>query len=295
LPLATGGGAAADKSDSFARWGAFVNGDVEIGRQSTTDAQTGFKITTKGVTVGADYRFHNNNVLGAAVTFPKADTDFDAGLGDQSAKGYGFSVFGTYVPTANAYIDGILNLGHNKYDGQRTQLVGGFATSHTSGNQLGLAVSAGYAFNRGPLTLTPYGRVEYIDTKVNGFDESGNSDEALTLSEQRTQATTLTVGGQASYALSTTWGVLIPNARIELQHVVDRNIKDVTATIAGNPTTLPATIPTTLGEDRTYGTYGLGLSAIFPRGASGFFNYEQSFSKDNFSDRHYTLGLRIEF
>jgi outer membrane lipase/esterase len=290
----TGGGAAADKPDSFPRWGAFVNGNVEIGRQSTTDAQAGFKTTTKGVTVGADYRFPNNNVLGAAVAFSKADTDLADGRGNQTAKGYGFSVFGSYVPIKNAYIDGILNLGHNKYDSQRNQILGGLATSHTNGNQLGLAVSAGYEFNRGPLALTPFARVEYIDAKVRGFEESGNSKEALSISEQRIKATTLTIGGQASYALSTKWGVLMPNARIELQHVADRNIRDVTAFIPGDPTILPGTIPI-LGQDRTFGTYALGLSAVFPRGVSGFFNYEQLFGKDNFSDRHYTLGVRIEF
>jgi outer membrane autotransporter protein len=290
----TGGGAAADKPDSFASWGAFVIGNVEIGRQSTTDEAAGFKITTKGVTVGTDYRFRNNNVLGAGVTFPKADTDFDAGLGKQTTKGYGFSVFGTYVPTANAYIDAILNAGHNTYDGQRTQVVGGFATSHTSGDQLGLAVGAGYAFNRGPLALTPYGRVEYIDVKVNGFDESGDSREALTIGEQRTKATTLTAGGQVSYALSTNWGVLLPNARIELQHIANRNIKNGTAVLTTNPAFFPGNL-SILGEDRTFGTYALGLSAVFPRGVSAFFNYEQLFAKENFSDRHYTLELRMEF
>jgi outer membrane lipase/esterase len=290
----TGGGAAADKPDSFTRWGAFINGNIEIGRRSTTDEQLGFKTTTKGVTVGADYRFPNNNVLGGAVAFPKADTDLDNGRGNQTAKGYGFSVFGSYVPIKNAYIDGILNVGHNKYDSERMQILGGFATSHTNGNQLGLAVSAGYEFNRGPLALTPFARVEYIDAKVSGFQESGNSAEALTIGDQRIKATTLTIGGQASYALSTRWGVLMPNARIEFQHVADRNIKDVTASIPGDPTVLPGTIPV-LGEDRSFGTYALGLSAVFPRGVSAFFNYEQLFGKDNFSDRHYTLGVRIEF
>lgn len=287
----TGGGAAAD---SFPRWGAFVNGSYEIGRQSTTDAQTGFKTTTKGVTVGADYRFPNNHVVGAAVAFPKADTDLDNGNGNQTAKGYGFSVFGSFVPMKNGYVDGILNVGHNKYDSQRKQLLGGFATSHTNGNQFGLAVNAGYEFNRGALALTPFARLEYTDAKVSGFDENGNSLEALRISEQRIKATTLSVGGQASYALSTSWGVLMPNARIELQHVADRNIKDVTALIPGDPTVVPGTIPI-LGDDRTFGTYALGLSAVFPRGVSAFFNYEQLFGKDNFSDRHYTLGVRIEF
>ncbi len=274
----TGGGAAADKPDSFTRWGAFLNGDYEVGRQSTTDELTGFKTTTKGVTVGADYRFPNNNVLGAAVAFPKADTDLDDSGGNQTAKGYGFSVFGTYVPTKNAYIDGILNVGHNKYDGQRKQILGGFATHHTNGDQFGLAVSAGYEFNRGPLALTPFGRVEYIDAKVDGFEESGNSQEALTIGEQRIKATTLTVGGQVSYSLSTSWGVLMPNVRIELQHVADRNIKNVTASLPGNPIVPPVTIPI-LGDDRTFGTFALGVSGVFPRGVSAFFNYEQLFEK----------------
>jgi outer membrane autotransporter protein len=290
----TGGGAAADKPDSFTRWGAFLNGDYEDGRQTSTDELTGFKNTTKGVTVGADYRFPNNNVLGAAVAYAKADTDLADSGGNQTAKGYGFSVFGTFVPTTNAYIDGILNFGHNKYDGSRKQLQDGFATHHTNGDQWGLAVNAGYQFNRGPLALTPYGRVEYIDAKVDGYDENGNSQEALTIGEQRIKATTLTVGGQVSYSLSTSWGVLLPNARIEFQHVADRNIQNVTASLPGNPIFLPITIPI-LGEDRTFGNFALGVSGVFPRGVSAFFNYEQLFGKDNFSDRHYSLGLRIEF
>jgi len=290
----TGGGAAADKPDSFTRWGAFLNGDYEVGRQTTTDEVNGFKNTTKGVTLGADYRFPNNNVLGAAIAYAKADTDLDESGGNQTAKGYGFSVFGTFVPTTNAYIDGILNFGHNKYDGSRQQILGGFATHHTNGDQWGLAVNAGYQFNRGPLALTPFGRVEYIDAKVDGFQESGNSQEALTIGEQHVKATTLTIGGQVSYSLSTSWGVLMPNARIEFQHIADRNINNVTASLPGNPIVPPVIIPI-LGDDRTFGTFALGVSGVFPRGVSAFFNYEQLFGKDNFSDRHYTLGARIEF
>jgi hypothetical protein len=86
----------------------------------------------------------------------------------------------------------------------------------------------------------------------------------------------------------------MPNARIEFQHVADRNIQNVTASLPGNPSVLPGTIPI-LGEDRSFGTFALGVSGVFPRGVSAFFNYEQLFGKDNFSDRHYSLGLRIEF
>jgi outer membrane autotransporter protein len=290
----TGAGASADQPDSFERWGVFVNGDVDVGRQTATETQTGFKVTSKGITLGGDYRFPGNNVLGASVGFLKADTDLDAGAGTQSAKGYSFSLYGSYVPQQNAYIDGILNVGHNKYDSNRQASIDSFRSS-TNGNQWGLAVSAGYAFNRGPLALTPYGRVEYVDAKVNGFSESGNPDAALVINGLKIAGTTLTLGGQASYAISTSWGVLLPNARLELQHLAQRSADDVSARIVNQDVASPSAQIPILGEDRNFGNFAVGVSAVFPRGVSAFFNYQQLFGKDNLSDRHYTLELRVAF
>ena len=288
-----GGGASADKPDSFERWGVFVSGDVDIGRRATTDTQTGFKVTSKGITLGADYRLPGNNVLGASLGFLKADTDLDAGAGTQNAKGYSFSLYGSYVPQENAYIDGILNVGHNKYDSNRQTSTDSFSSS-TNGNQWGLAVSAGYAFNRGPLALTPYGRVEYVNAKVNGFTENGNMDGALIIGSQQIKGTTLTLGGQVSYAVSTSWGVLLPNARLELQHLAQRSVSDVSARIVNQDITSPSAQIPFLGEDRNFGNFAAGVSAVFPRGVSAFFNYQQLFGKESLSDRHYTLGLRVD-
>ena len=282
----TGSGASADKPDPFERWGVFVNGDIDIGKQSTVGTQTGFKLNSKGITLGTDYRFEGNGVLGAALGLLKADTDLYQGQGSQDAKGYSFSLYGSYVPVANAYIDGIVNVGRNSYDSQRLQTVGGFATSSTDGNQMALALNAGYAFNQGALTATPYGRIEYIDAKVNGFTENGTN--ALTVSESRVKATTLSLGGQFSYAISTTWGVLLPNARIEFQHVAQSNVQNVF--VAGS--TIPVAV---LGQDKNFGNFAVGASAVFAKGFSAFFNFEQLFGKDNFSDQKYTLGVRVDF
>ena len=248
----TGGGASADTPDSFERWGVFINGNVNIGRQSTVGEQSGFKITSKGITIGADYRFLGNNVLGASVGFVKADTDIDAGAGNQDAKGYSFSFYGSYVPTENAYIDGILNVGHNRYSSQRRSPTTSF-DSNTTGNQWGVALSAGYAFNRGALALTPYGRVEYVDAKVNGFTENGDVTQALMIGEQQIKATTLTIGGPASYAISTSWGVLLPYGGLEFQYLAQSNANDVTVQIASAASTTPALIQV-VGGDRVLET-----------------------------------------
>jgi outer membrane autotransporter protein len=288
-----GGGGSADKTDPFERWGGFVTGDVNIGRQSTVDTQTGFRLRSNGITLGTDYRFNGNHVLGAAVGFMKADTTLDAGAGTQDADGYSVSLFGSLIPAANAYIDAILNVGRNNYDTERLKAGSPFSSS-TSGHQWGMAVNAGYAVNRGALSLTPFARVEYVDAKVDGFTESGNRDEALAIGEQRLKGTTVAVGGQVGYAISTSWGVLVPNGRIEYQHVASSSADDVTARIAADTVSLPAQFRI-LGQDKNFGTFAVGVSGVFARGISGFLTYERQFARDNFTDERYLLGLRAEF
>jgi len=287
-----GGGAAADAPDPFGRWGVFVNGDIDIGKQSAVDTQAAFKLTSNGLTLGTDYRFEGNHVLGAALGLLKADTNIADG-GSQDAKGYGLSLYGSYVPVDNAYLDAIVNVGRNTYDSQRQQTTGGFATSNTDGNQFAVALSAGWNFNQGPLTGNPYLRVEYVDAKINGFSESGNPKEALVIGEQRVKATTLSLGGQVSYAASTSWGVLVPYAKLELQYLAQSNAQNVTAQLTG--LTSPASIVPALGQDKTFGNFAAGASAILANGFSCFFNYEQLIGKDNYKDQKYTLGLRLEF
>jgi len=291
-----GGGAAAD--DPFPHWGVFVNGDVTIGKQSSVQTesvtQTGFKLTSKGITVGSDYRFDNNSVLGAAVGFLRADTDLNESMGTQDAKGYSFSVYGSYAPVPAAYIDLIFNAGHNTYDSQRRQSTSGDpATSNTSGDQWGVALSFGYNFTRGAVTAVPYARIEYIDAKVNGFTESGAPGEALTVSEQHVTATTISLGGQASYAISTEWGVVIPYGRIEFQHIAQSSTQDVYAGIAG--TLFPATVVPTLGQDKSFGNFAVGVSGFFAHSISCYFNYEQLFGQETYRQQRYTLGVRYNF
>jgi outer membrane autotransporter protein len=82
--------------------------------------------------------------------------------------------------------------------------------------------------------------------------------------------------------------VLLPYARIEFQHVAQSNVKNVF--IVGS--TVPVEV---LGQDKSFGNFAVGASAIFAKGFSAFFNYEQLFGKDNFSDQKYTLGVRVDF
>jgi uncharacterized protein YhjY with autotransporter beta-barrel domain len=77
--------------------------------------------------------------------------------------------------------------------------------------------------------------------------------------------------------------------------LAQRSADDVSARIVNQDVASPSAQIPILGEDRNFGNFAVGVSAVFPRGVSAFFNYQQLFGKDNLSDRHYTLELRVAF
>ena len=294
-----GGGGSADH-DPFERWGMFVQGDIDVGKVDANGNQSGFDVQTNGLTIGTDYRFPGNHVIGAALGLVKANADINDNGGTQDVKGLSVSLFGEYVPAENAYIDLVINYGNNKYDGVRRAPDPAQPTttydysSNPRGSQFGIALSAGYQFNHGSWLLTPYGRVEYIDAKVDAFEETatnGGPTPLQNVSAQRYQSTVLTAGGHAQYAWSQPWGVLVPYARLEYRYATHNSADTVTAQYVGG-TLEPVLFP---GADNSYGNFAVGVSTVWPQGLSGYFNYQYLFAKQNFSDSRYTLGVRYDF
>jgi outer membrane autotransporter protein len=103
----------------------------------------------------------------------------------------------------------------------------------------------------------------------------------------------ITLGGQLSYAMSMSWGVLMPNARLELQRRVQGDGRMVNAALLAD-STINAAAPLE-PMDRNYGNVSVGASAVLPKGVSGFFNYERLFGRDSYSNSKYTVGVRFEF
>jgi uncharacterized protein with beta-barrel porin domain len=100
------------------------------------------------------------------------------------------------------------------------------------------------------LTLTPYARVEYVDAKINAFQETGAPDP-LQIESQRYKKHGRVRRGQAQYAISASWGMFVPFARLEYNHVAQRNVQAINAQIVGLP--LSSALLPTLGTDKNYG------------------------------------------
>ena len=234
----------ASTPSTFSRLGVFANGTFTGGDKDATSREAGFDFTTFGATLGADYRFTNNFVLGVTFNYLSTDIDFDKSSflstpagGGIDTQSFGFSIYGTYHVSNQFYVDGIVNFGWNNYDIDRriiyaipsTNRMGALipgaittvnqtAQADTNSTQFSFSVGAGYDFNVQGFTVTPFARLEYSRLDVDGYQEAINNTAngfglALAFDEQDVESLLSVFGAQASYAISTGIGVLLPQVR----------------------------------------------------------------------------------
>ena len=192
----------------------------------------------------------------------------------------------------------ILNgLQRNSYDTRRNIVFSGFnaaATGDTNSNQGAASISGGYNFHHGGLSFGPYAKLNYIHVAVDGFEEGNAGAASLKIGSQSIASLTTNVGGQLSYAISRSWGVLLPNARLDWEHQHRDGARLISATFVADPVQTVFAIPTN-DPDRDYFNLALGLSATFKAGRTAFVNYETVLGHSRLSNHLFTGGVRFEF
>jgi uncharacterized protein YhjY with autotransporter beta-barrel domain len=315
--LATGEREAAEAAEGAPRgWGAFASADVERAELDSGAAGNGFDLQTQGLTLGGDYSFEGNHVLGAGIGFLSADTDLHRSGETQEARGISFSLFGSYVPSEDTYLDLIATWGRNRYKLRRASadiaLVGaaggGFvcpglplqtqaqvpqAGGDPKGRQYLISITGGWDLSRGALSFGPYFRIDHLRARVDGYDEVAAPGVALRVSEQTARQQRFALGMQASRAIGMSWGVLIPNARLEWERQFGKRSDAVAANRIANALVTLSASPLT--EDRSYGNLALGVQGQFPHGISAFVSFEKQFAKQDFDRNRVTMGIGIPF
>jgi outer membrane autotransporter protein len=306
-PGDSGGGASADRA-ALGRFGAFVNGTYSFGDKDSSSREQGFDFHTAGVVAGADYRFTDNLVAGVALSYSDTDADIDFGLGDVDTRSYGVSLYGTYY-VGGLYVDLLGSFNWNTYDTTRRIFYTGgpeasgtatglvvdrSARGDTDGQQYTINLGAGYDFRRGPWTLTPYGRLEYLNLDIDGYTERGAQGLDLTIRSQRVESLQSALGGRVAYAISTPVGVVVPQVHAEWRHEFQNDTRSITAKYTHDPFDTSFAIPTDR-PDRDYAALGAGVSGVFRRGVAAFLSYETILGLRDVSHHSFTGGVRIEF
>ncbi len=305
-----GGAASADSTDSgFNRLGIFVNGNINKGNMDTTANETGFDFTTWGITAGLDYRFSDNFILGGAFGYVDTNTDLKANGGGLDGDSYSLTLYGTYYQSDRFYLDGSLGYGWNRYNQDRNiryalepqnTLVDQTLSTDFNGSQFTATLGGGYDLNSGAWTFGPVGQLQYVKANVDGYQErasnpsTNGSGWTVAIDSQDYNSFTLSLGGQVSYALSQSWGVLLPQARFEWVHEFDSDSPFVAGHFVGDPSRETFRFA---GDkpDTNYFNLGLGVSAVFAKGRSAYFNYQTVLGYNDLTNNSFNVGMRLEF
>ncbi len=301
------GAAAGADEHGFDRWGFFATGSADWGERDPSRRESGFDFETRGLTLGADYRFSDQFVLGAALGYARTDNDISGNGGKIDIDGYSVSLFGTYYQTDNFFVDGVLHYGSSDYENQRAIRysllsatgVDQLARSTTESDQYGFSLGAGYIMPQGALTFTSNARLEYVRAEVDAFSETivnatPGFGLGLQLDDQEVESLTLTLGGQLSYALSRTWGVLLPYASFDWVHEFDDDARRITGKFVSDPG-LDQFALATDDPDRDYFTLGFGVAAQFAQGRSAFIQYRTTLGLEDVESDSLSAGIRLEF
>jgi uncharacterized protein with beta-barrel porin domain len=291
------GGGGSDKGGSGAvqnssKFGVFALGEIDLAKRQSGNGETTYKLQTKGVTVGADYRAQKNLVIGGAFGALIGDTTLTGG--SQKTKGYSASIFGQWLPSDNWYVNSIVNLGTNRIDNRRTGVSGESLTGRGTTTQQAFQVETGYGLSKDGARFTPFVRYEMIRAKLKPFEESGGVD-ALAISGQTVRSNTFGLGAVAEYAISTSNGVWIPSGRVEFLSESQKQNAAFARLVNGTPVLAPLSVD---AIDKSYGTWGLNLQWLTGTGGnliSSFIGYEQTFGKTGFKNDRFTAGVKIPF
>jgi len=303
----TGGSAGSDSIFDTGRLGVFLNGAISGGDKDRTENEAGFGFDVISLTLGMDYRFTQSTVAGIALGYSRNDSDLDDNGGYLDTTGYSLSLYGSWFNEAGYYLDAILAYGWSDYDQMRAiryrlgdVYVDQEAHADYDGNQWSVALGGGRAWALKEWTITASGRLEYIHARVDAFDERMSRPDtngggwAVHVSEQEADSFTSQLGVDLSRAVSTDWGVLMPSVSLEWLHEFKDNPGGVSGHFLQDTSRTLFFLPTD-EYDSDYFNLGLGVSAQFAGGISGFLRYRQLLGYQHLSAWTIHAGVRLEF
>jgi len=295
------GGSAGEDAFGGSRFGAFVTGSITTGDKDAADGLDGYDFDSQMLTLGVDYRVSNTVFLGVALGLGEATSESDAGRSEFDSDTVGVSFYGNWYPKKNVYVDWVVGYSGNDYDSTRrinfgsgASAVSSVASGDTEGHQVSLSASLGWETAINKWMITGYGRAGYIESTIDGYDETDSAGLALSLDQQIVRTVPVSLGSNIERVFSVPFGVLIP--QLELEWVKDLNDgeRKVTAAFVNAPEAGSFT-SNTATPDSDYIEASLSLTALFKGGMMAYFRYGTELSHDDYSVSTIEAGGRMEF
>lgn len=214
---ATGKAAGSDTSDA-SLWGQFLGGGAI---RSSNSAADGYKLWNYGVAFGVDNRFTPNLMAGMAVSWVRV---LSQGIDNTSGSSttldnFQLTQYGTWRE-GRAFVDWQMAAGWNVFDQNRTiGFLNSTASARYNGQQYLAKAKLGYDFSITDSTkLTPMAGWTWMRAINESYSEAGAGAANLEVDRQVVNTVSHGLGAKVSTTLSTGWGVLKPEMRVEWIH-----------------------------------------------------------------------------
>ena len=290
----TGSGRGAEGATAGSREISYwMDGTVSFGSRDATGTRGALDFTTSGVTAGVDYRVTDRLVLGVSVGYARDRTNIGTDGTRNRSQGYSVAAYGSYQPTANTFIDGLLGAGSLRFDMERfVPSANSFALANRDGSQMFAALIGGYEYRRNGTLWSPYGRVDYSVNKLDQATESGAGANALTYFAQRQKALQGALGLRVESAHEASFGWVVPRLRGEYRYDAQGE-QQVSISYADQVGTGPRYTLGTGPLDRSTAVFGVGSDFILRNGVTLGVDYQLNYSSAQ--SRSQTVRLKLQF
>jgi uncharacterized protein YhjY with autotransporter beta-barrel domain len=271
----------------------WIAGTVDFGQRNANGQQEGFRFTTNGVSMGADYRLSDQLTIGVGTGYSRDRSD----IGENGSKSIGQSavatVYGSLRPTPNIFIDGMFGAGALNFDSTRYVTGdGSFATGQRGGKQLFVALSSGYEFRGDSWMWSPYGKVDLTSTTLAQYTEAAAGNNALTYFKQRVRTSSGTFGLRTEGQYLSRFGMWTPRARIEYRRQFS-GAGDAGISYADLGSSGPAYVIRSDDSFTGNWTAGLGMRLLMASGTSLIVDYSSNLNVGQGRYSSILLGINV--
>ncbi|MCR4536819.1 putative Ig domain-containing protein [Pseudomonas sp. 18.1.10] len=204
------------KQDAIAYWSdGFINNGSTHARGARDNS-----FTTLGLSAGIDYRLSPTAIAGVGIGYGNDRSDIGDNKTRSDADAIGIATYLSLNVAPQVFIDGLVGYNRISFDSRRyiTGSNDDYAKGSRDADQLFASLTTSYEYRQGPLSLTPYGRLNASTTRMDAFRENGGGIYGLSYEEQRQQNFTSFIGLRTGYDVPTRLGVMTPKVGLAWGH-----------------------------------------------------------------------------
>ncbi len=287
------GGAAGDGFGS--PWTVLTSVQLESFERDQTWREAGYESEAVGVLLGLGYRINGNLNLGVAVDWASYDVDFANEGGTMDSDVVSLTGFLSWY-SGPLSLD--LQLGYASGDTQAQRIIRfpdvSVANSDYGSDQFSASTQFEYRLQAGAWSLTPFVRLDYLNTQVDAFAETGDSLWVTSAEEQTHEQLNTSLGIDTSYTMAMDWGVMIPSLRFSAvnQAHLSNDYVAFNLTDAGGLGNFELRADS---ADSLFYQWDVSTVFVLPNGVSTFISGKVVSSYANTSAYQVTGGINWEF